>query len=112
MTTQGLDLALFWLGVASAIVLPVRYWIGSKHWYRFPMGWLVMSLAAIIILLYSKGVVNLATGQSIASSTSAIWTNGLVAAWVIAANWIINLVIRQHQAEVAAAQEEERHHVQ
>jgi hypothetical protein len=108
MSAQGLDLALFWIGVAAAIVMPVRYWIGSKHWYRFPMGWLIMSLAAIIILLYSKGVVNLATGQTIASSKSAIWTNGVVAGWVIAANFIINLLIKQRRAEVAAALEKER----
>lgn len=108
MSLQGLDLALFWIGVVAAVVMPVRYWIGSHRWYRFPLGWLIMSLAAVVILLYSKGVVVLMSGGAIANTTSAIVTNGLVAGWVIAANWIINLVIRQHRAEIEAALEKER----
>lgn len=101
---QGLDLVLFWVGVGAAVVFPVRYWIGAK-WWRNPLGWVLMSLALVILALYAKGVYGLATGVRLHATVSSTAINGVVAALLVALNVVIDYIIRKDKREMNTARE-------
>lgn len=103
MTLQALDLGLLWIAVVAAVAFPVRYWIGAV-WWRNPLGWLLMSLAAIIILTYTKGVVTVLSGMPLKATPTNVVINGVVAAWLVAADFVIDHLIRKGNRERREAQ--------
>lgn len=103
MTLRALDLGLLWVAFVAAVALPVRYWIGAV-WWRNPLGWVLMSLSAIIILLYSKSLVNVLAGVPLRASPGNVVTNGIVTAWIVAADLVVDHIIRKDKRERRAAQ--------
>jgi hypothetical protein len=106
MTIAGLDLALVWIAVVAALVFPIRYWIGAR-WWRSSFGWLLMSLALILNLRYIPTIISLMTGVHLKATPPNVAINAVVAAWIVAADIIIDHLIRKEQRKADAVEREQ-----